>query len=123
MRFIMYKINSAERQPLLCWAVTEPHNGCVKCVVYEPKGQHASGSIEASIALRSIIDSSVTDLQAKYKERAETIANNFENARERNEALAEVRLAYFEIAENEPQLRDIWPRIEENKQLVQDKTN
>ena len=109
----MYKINAAGRQPLLCWLVSDVSDNRVKAVIYEPRGQQGTQTTEAAIALRSIVDSSVTSMQAKYKERAETIAGNFQAARSREVALEQVRSAFFEVAQDTPQLRDVWPRIEE----------
>lgn len=114
----MYRINAAGRHPMLLWAVKEPQGGCAECVVYEPRGQHGVETTNAAVAMRALVDNSVTSMQTKYAERAKVIEGNFRDARDRAAAIEEVRTAFMEVAAQDhdtaPGLRDLWPRIEEH---------
>ena len=110
----MYKLGAAGKYPLLAWLVQQPEAGAVRCVVIEPRGQQ-SGDARTSIALRSLVDRSVTSVQAKYAERAAAIEGNFRDSARREAAIEEVRNAFFEVVrgrDNSLELRDLWPQVE-----------
>ena len=110
----MYRVASAGRQPMLLWAVSEPkaehHASEVRCLIFCPAGQNGVEATSGSVALRSLVDSAVMTIQAKYSERAETIAANFHEIQTREDILEEMRVAFMDTITG-PQ-KDSWSVIE-----------
>ena len=100
---------------MLVWSTLEPDGGLVSVCLYPPPGNARSGDV----ALRSIVDTAVSSVQAKYAERADTVSDNLRRAEERERAVAEVRDAYFAVVDSSAAddqrmpMRDLWAQVEE----------
>lgn len=100
---------------MLAWSTLEPTGGLVCVCLYPPPGNTRSGDV----ALKAVVDTAVTSLQAKYAARADTVQHNLQRAQERERAVAEVRDAYFAVVdtsasdEQRMPMRDLWAQVEE----------